>query len=527
MSAIEQEKSGATSAKSVIFQSRLHEAVDAAEMRMEKRQGERGKLSARKRLRLLLDEGSFQEIGALARHRSTAFGLESNRPYTDGVITGIGTVDGRPVCVFAQDFTVFGGSLGEVHGEKICKIMDIALDIGCPIIGLNDGGGARIQEGVVAMAMYAEIFRRNVQASGVVPQISMIMGPCAGGAAYSPTLTDFVVMVDKKSNMLLAGPDVIKAVTGEEIDTDSLGGARMHTTISGNAHYNAPDEEDAIEWVRALLSYLPSNNLTDPPRHDSAMPIEPAAADPALDSLISDSRKQAYDMYSVIDAIADNGDLLEIQEEHARNIICGFIKIEGNSAGVVASQPAHLGGCLDIASAEKGARFVRMCDAFNIPIITLVDTPGFLPGIEQEWNGILRRGAKIIYAYAESTVPKLTVVTRKAYGGAYIVMGSKHLGADLNLAWPNAEIAVMGAEGAVDVLHRKKLAVEHDPQGLRRRLVEEYEDTLLNPYIAAERGYIDAVIMPSETRLKLSAALRTFSTKRKAPIPRKHGNIPL
>jgi propionyl-CoA carboxylase beta chain len=526
VSAIEQDNPDAASAKSMIFQSRLREAVDIAEARMEKQQGKRGKLGARKRLQLLLDEGSFQEIGALARHRATVFGLEKDRPYTDGVITGIGTVGGRTVCVFSQDFTVFGGSLGEVHGEKICRLMDIALDIGCPIIGLNDGGGARIQEGVVSMAMYAEIFQRNVHASGVVPQISMIMGSCAGGAAYSPTLTDFVVMVDKKSNMFLAGPDVIKAVTGEEIDIEALGGARVHTNTSGNAHYNAPDEEAAIEWVRSLLSYLPDNNLTEPPQLKVA-PVGPGDFDIALDELISDSRKQAYDMYKVIEAIADDGELLEIQEDYARNIICGFIRIDGNSAGVVASQPSHMGGCLDIASAEKAARFVRTCDIFNVPIVSLVDTPGFLPGIDQEWNGVLRRGAKIIYAYAESTVPKLTVVTRKAYGGAYIVMGSKHLGADLNLAWPSAEIAVMGAEGAVDVLHRRKLAASDDPQGLRRGLVQDYEDALLNPYTAAERGYIDAVIMPSETRLRLSSALRSFNTKRKVPIPRKHGNIPL
>jgi propionyl-CoA carboxylase beta chain len=527
LSATDRETPGAATDRSAIFQSRMREAVDDAEARMEKQQGERGKLGARKRLSLFLDEGSFQEIGALARHRATLFGLEDNRPYTDGVITGIGTVEGRTVCVFAQDFTVFGGSLGEVHGEKICKLMDTALDIGCPIIGLNDGGGARIQEGVSSMAMYAEIFQRNVQASGVIPQISMIMGSCVGGAAYSPALTDFVVMVDKKSNMLLAGPDVIKAVTGEEIDVESLGGSRVHNNTSGNAHYNAPDEEAAMEWVRALLSYLPSNNLTDPPQLRVTSPAEPTGPDIALDNLISGSRKQPYDMYKVIDAIADDGDLLEIQEDYARNIICGFIRIDGNSAGVVASQPSHMGGCLDIAAAEKAARFVRMCDTFNIPIITFVDTPGFLPGIEQEWNGILRRGAKIIYAYAESTVPKLTVVLRKAYGGAYIVMGSKHLGADLNLAWPSAEIAVMGAEGAVEVLHRKKLATAPDPADLRRRLVQEYEDALLNPYTAAERGYVDAVIMPSETRLKLSAALRIFSTKRKSAIPRKHGNIPL
>jgi propionyl-CoA carboxylase beta chain len=490
---------------------------------MSKLQRERGKLGARERLDLLLDPGSFEEIGAFARHRSTAFGVDKHRPYTDGVITGTGTVGGRTVCVFAQDFTIYGGSLGEVHGEKICRIMDIAVEIGCPIIGLNDGGGARLQEGVAAMALYAEIFRRNSAASGVVPQISVIMGPCAGGAAYSPALTDFTVMVDNTSTMFLTGPDVIRTVTGGEIDFESLGGARVHASKSGNAHYNAPDETSALEWVQDLLSFLPENNLTDPPRYAAT---GPTGREAALDALVSDSSSHPYDMHLLVESLADQGDFLEVQQDYAANIICGYMRIDGQSMGVVASQPAHMGGVLDIASAEKAARFVRTCDAFNVPILTIVDTPGFLPGVEQEWNGVLRRGAKIIYAYAEATVPKFTVIARKAYGGAYIVMGSKHLGADLNVAWPTAEIAAMGAAGAVEVLYRRQLREADDP-ALRRQLIGEYERTLLNPYAAAERGYIDAVIMPSETRARITRALSTFRAKRKQAIPRKHGNIPL
>jgi len=507
---------------------RIDEAVHAGSARAVDKQHARGKKTARERIDLLLDPGSFVELDELARHRSTNFGQEANRPYGDGVVTGYGTVDGRPVCVFAQDFIVFGGSLGEVFGEKIVKVMDLAMKTGCPMIGINDSGGARIQEGVVSLGLYGEIFFRNVRASGVIPQISLVMGPCAGGAVYSPAVTDFTVMVDKTSHMFITGPDVIKTVTGEDIEFEELGGARTHNTKSGNAHYLATDEEDAISYVKGLLSYLPGNNLDDPPVLDGApADLELSDVDRQLDVLIPDSANQPYDIHRVVEAVLDEGEFLEVMPLYARNIIVGFGRVEGRPVGVVANQPMHFAGCLDIFASEKAARFVRTCDAFNLPILTFVDVPGFLPGASQEWDGIIRRGAKLIYAYAEATVPKVTVITRKAYGGAYDVMGSKHLGADLNFAWPTAQIAVMGAQGAVNILYRQELRDAADPAATRAQLIQEYEDALANPYIAAERGYVDAVIPPSATRAHVVRGLRTLRTKRETLPPKKHGNIPL
>jgi propionyl-CoA carboxylase beta chain len=516
-----------TAGKIADLRRRIEEAVHAGSARAVERQHARGKKTARERIAMLLDPGSFVELDELARHRSTNFGMDAHRPYGDGVVTGYGTIDGRQVAVFAQDFTVFGGSLGEVFGEKIVKVMDLAMRIGCPIIGINDSGGARIQEGVVSLGLYGEIFYRNTRASGVIPQISLVMGPCAGGAVYSPAITDFTVMVDKTSHMFITGPDVIKTVTGEEVGFEELGGARTHNTRSGNAHYLASDEQDAIDWVKALLSYLPSNNLDDPPVFPTPVTLEITDADRELDTLIPDSPNQPYDMHTVISHVLDDGDFLEVHPLFARNIIVGFGRVEGHPVGVVANQPMHLAGTLDIDASEKAARFVRTCDAFNIPVLTFVDVPGFLPGTHQEWNGIIRRGAKLLYAYAEATVPKVTVITRKAYGGAYDVMGSKHLGADLNFAWPTAQIAVMGAQGAVNILYRQELAEAEDPEALRAQLIAEYEDTLANPYIAAERGYVDAVIPPSATRVQVIRALRALRTKRDTLPPKKHGNIPL
>ena len=502
---------------------------DAANRRSEAvdKQHARGKLTAMERIERLLDEGSFQQIDGLARHRSHNFGMEKSRPYGDGVITGYGTIDGRQVCVFAQDFTVFGGSLGEVFGEKICKVMDLALKTGVPMIGINDSGGARIQEGVVSLGLYGEIFKRNAHASGVIPQISLVLGPCAGGAVYSPALTDFIVMVDQTSHMFITGPEVIKTVTGEEVAFEDLGGARTHNTKSGVAHYMASDEDDALEYVKNLLSFLPSNNMDEVPYLDVEADLEISAEDLLLDTIIPDSPNQPYDMHKVIETIVDDGEFLETQALFAPNIICGYGRVEGRPVGVVASQPMQFAGTLDIDASEKAARFVRTCDAFNVPVITLVDVPGFLPGTDQEWQGIIRRGAKLLYAYAEATVPLVTIITRKAYGGAYDVMGSKHLGADINLAWPSAQIAVMGAQGAVNVLYRKELADAKDPETERAKLLQEYDDKFANPYIAAERGYIDRVIVPSETRVMVIRALRSLRGKRQILPPKKHGNIPL
>ncbi|GAA1279019.1 methylmalonyl-CoA carboxyltransferase [Planotetraspora silvatica] len=516
-----------TAGKIADLDRRLREAANAGSERAVDKQHAKGKMTARERLVAFLDEGSFVEFDELARHRSTSFGMEQERPYGDGVVTGHGTVDGRPVAVFAQDFTVFGGSLGEVFGEKIVKVMDHALKTGCPVVGINDSGGARIQEGVVSLGLYAEIFKRNVHASGVIPQISLIMGPCAGGAVYSPALTDFVLMVQEKSHMFITGPDVIKTVTGEEVTFEELGGAHTHNSKSGVAHYEASDEEDCLDFAKALLSYLPSNNMDAAPEFGVEVSLETTADDRELDTLIPDSANQPYDMQTVIRHVLDDGEFLEIHAGFAPNIVVGFGRVEGHSVGVVANQPMSFAGTLDIAASEKAARFVRTCDAFNIPVLTFVDVPGFLPGTDQEWNGIIRRGAKLLYAYAEATVPLVTVITRKAYGGAYDVMGSKHLGADVNLAWPTAQIAVMGAQGAVNILYRRELTASDDPDAARARLVGEYEDTLANPYLAAERGYVDAVIRPSDTRVQVVRALRALRNKRASLPPKKHGNIPL
>jgi propionyl-CoA carboxylase beta chain len=523
-----------TAGKLADLEKRRYEAVHAGAARQVERQHAKGKMTARERIDALLDPGSFTEFDELARHRATDFGMAASRPYGDGVVTGYGTIDGRPVAVFSQDFTVNGGSLGEVFGQKIVKVMDYALTTGCPVIGINDSGGARIQEGVVALGLYGEIFYRNVISSGVIPQISLIMGPCAGGAVYSPAITDFTLMVDKTSYMFITGPDVIKTVTGEEVSQEDLGGAHAHNVKSGVAHYQAADEQDCLEFARELLSYLPSNNLDEPPAGpaaaDPAAALEITDADAELDTLIPDSPRQPYDMHKVIEHVVDDSEFLEIHAGFAQNIVVGFGRVDGMSVGVVANQPMHSAGTLDIDASEKAARFVRTCDAFGIPVLTFVDVPGFLPGTGQEWGGIIRRGAKLIYAYAEATVPKITVITRKAYGGAYDVMGSKHLGGDINLAWPTAQIAVMGADGAVDILYRRDLATVADPQDraeVRRQRITEYEDTLFNPYIAAERGYVDAVIRPAETRSQVTRALRALRTKRQTLPPKKHGNIPL
>ncbi|SDS32030.1 propionyl-CoA carboxylase carboxyltransferase subunit [Nocardioides scoriae] len=520
-----------TAGKLADLDRRVDEAVHAGSAKAVEKQHAKGKKTARERIEALFDEGSFVELDELARHRSVAFGLEKNRPYGDGVITGYGTVDGRQVCVFSQDFTVFGGSLGEVYGEKITKVMDLAMKTGCPIIGINEGAGARIQEGVVSLGLYGEIFRRNVHASGVIPQISLIMGSCAGGHVYSPAVTDFTIMVDGTSNMFITGPDVIKTVTGEDVTMEELGGARAHNTKSGNAHYMGSDEDDALEYTKALLSYLPQNNMDEAPSYDDPADLEVSETDQALDTVIPDGANQPYDMKTVIEAVLDDGEFLEVMELFAPNIVVGYGRVEGKSVGVVANQPMQFAGTLDIDASEKAARFVRTCDAFNIPVLTFVDVPGFLPGTDQEWNGIIRRGAKLIYAYAEATVPLVTIITRKAYGGAYDVMGSKHLGADINLAWPTAQIAVMGAQGAANIVYRKELKALADDGGdveqRRAELIAEYEDTLANPYVAAERGYVDAVITPHETRREVVRALRLLASKRATLPPKKHGNIPL
>ncbi len=521
-----------TAGKLQDLERRLDEAVHAGSAKAVEKQHAKGRKTARERIELLFDEGSFVELDELARHRSTAFGLDKRRPYGDGVVTGYGTIDGRQVCVFSQDFTIFGGSLGEVYGEKITKVMDLAIKTGCPIIGINEGAGARIQEGVVSLGLYGEIFRRNVHASGVIPQISLIMGSCAGGHVYSPAVTDFTIMVDGTSNMFITGPDVIKTVTGEDVTMEELGGARTHNTKSGNAHYMGSDEEDALEYTKALLSYLPQNNLDEVPSFDEEADPEFTDLDRSLDTLIPDSPNQPYDMHDVIRAVVDangdeQGEFLEVMELFAPNIVIGFGRVEGHSVGVVANQPMQFAGTLDIDASEKAARFVRFCDAFNIPVLTFVDVPGFLPGTDQEWNGIIRRGAKLIYAYSEATVPLVTVITRKAYGGAYDVMGSKHLGADINVAWPTAQIAVMGAQGAVNILYRSELKDAEDADAKRAQLIDDYDQALANPYLAAERGYVDAVISPHETRLEIVRSLRLLRSKRETLPAKKHGNIPL
>jgi propionyl-CoA carboxylase beta chain len=481
------------------------------------RQHAAGKLTARERLELLLDAGSLEELDMLAEGTSKVPG--------DGVVTGTGRIDGRAVAVFAQDFTVFGGSLGAVHAQKICKVMDLALKVGIPVIGLNDSGGARIQEGVESLGGYAEIFWRNTQASGVVPQISVVLGPCAGGAVYSPAITDFIFMVEKTSHMFVTGPNVIKEVTHENVSFEALGGARVHAEVSGVAHFAAPDEAACLRGVRELLAYLPANNREPPPRVETA--DDPKRREASLNTIVPDRPEKPYDMKQVLRAVVDDCKFLEVHAGFARNLIVGFARLDGRPVGIVAQQPAVLAGCLDLASAVKGARFVRFCDAFSIPLVSFVDVPGFLPGVAQEHGGVIRNGAKLLYAYAEATVPKLTVITRKAYGGAYDVMSSKHVRGDANFAWPTAEIAVMGPEGAVNILHRDALARSRRPAALRKQLIAEYRKKFAHPYIAAAKGFIDAVIEPAETRPRLIAALRLLATKRERPPPRKHGNIPL
>jgi propionyl-CoA carboxylase beta chain len=489
------------------------------------RQHQEGKLSARERIQLLLDEGTFEEMDKLVRHRSREFGMDEQVIDGDGFITGYGRLHGRLAYVFAQDFTVFGGSLSEANAQKICKIMDLALKTGAPVIGLNDSGGARIQEGVLSLAGYADIFLRNTLSSGVIPQISAIMGPCAGGAVYSPALTDFVFMVDHTSHMFVTGPDVIKTVTHEDVTKEKLGGAETHNSISGVAHFIAPDDAECLRMIRQLFSYLPQNNRDDAPARTCTDPID--RVDPSLDTVVPAESNLPYDIKDIIHRVVDDGEFFEIHEHWARNIVVGFARMDGRSIGIVANQPAFLAGCLDINSSVKGARFVRFCDAFNIPILTFEDVPGFLPGTDQEFGGIIRHGAKLLYAYAEATVPKITIITRKAYGGAYCVMGSKHLRTDVNFAYPTAEIAVMGAEGAVNIVYRRELAAAEDKVAARKQKIEEFQDRFANPFVAAERGFIDDVIEPRETRPKVIRALRMLGTKVDTMPRKKHGNIPL
>ena len=503
---------------------RREQALHAGSQRAVDRQHEKGKMLARERIDYLLDEGSFHELDLLARHRAHAAGLE-DRPYTDGVITGWGTVDGRKVFVFSQDFTVFGGALGEVFAEKIHKLMDLAAKVGAPVVGLNDGAGARIQEGVVSLASYGGIFRRNVEASGVVPQISVILGPCAGGAVYSPAMTDFIFMVRETSHMFITGPDVVKTVTGEDVTLEELGGAMSHASKSGVATFVAADEKACLDDVRYLLSFLPSNNLETAPVED--LGDDPERSVPELNTILPDSPNLPYDMVEVICHCVDNGEFFEYFPHWAKSIVCGYARIDGQAVGVVGNQPKVLAGVLDIESAEKAARFVRTCDAFNIPLITFVDVPGFLPGVDQEYGGIIRHGAKLLYAYCEATVPRISVITRKAYGGAYVVMDSKSIGSDLAFAWPSAELAVMGPQGAVEIVYRRELQQAADPEKRRAELVEDYTERYANPYAAAERGYVDDVIEPADTRRKLVAGLRMLGTKREELPHRKHGNVPL
>ena len=503
---------------------RREQALHAGSPRSVERQHEKGKLLARERIEYFLDPGSFEELDMLARHRAHASGLEE-RPYTDGVITGWGTVDGRKVFVFSQDFTVFGGALGEVFAEKIHKLMDLALKVGAPVVGLNDGAGARIQEGVVSLASYGGIFYRNVLSSGVVPQISVILGPCAGGAVYSPAMTDFIFMVRESSHMFITGPDVVKTVTGEDVTLEELGGAMSHASKSGVATFVANDEKSCLDEVRYLLSFLPSNNLEEPPHEESS--DDPDRLCESLRDILPASPNLPYDMKKVIAEVVDDADFFEYFPHWAKSIVCGFARIDGKPVGVVGNQPMMLAGVLDIESAEKAARFVRTCDAFNIPLITFVDVPGFLPGVDQEYGGIIRHGAKLLYAYCEATVPRIQVITRKAYGGAYVVMDSKSVGSDLSFAWPSAELAVMGPQGAVEITKRAEIAAAEDPVARKAELVDEYTERFANPYIAAERGYVDDVIDPSETRRKVVAGFSLLASKREELPRRKHGNVPL
>jgi propionyl-CoA carboxylase beta chain len=503
--------------------SRLAEAGGGAQRR--ERQHKEGKMSARERIEFLLDEGTFEETDKFVTHRCTDFGMGENKIYGDGFITGYGRVEGRLVFVFAQDFTVFGGSLSETNAAKIVKIMDLAAKMGAPMVGLNDSGGARIQEGVMSLAGYADIFLRNTLYSGVVPQISAVMGPCAGGAVYSPAITDFILMVNQTSYMFITGPDVIKTVTHEEVTKDQLGGAHTHNETSGVAHFLAQDDAECLSMVRELLSFVPSNNLDDPPRRSCSDPID--RMEEKLDSIVPAQSNLPYDIKDVIHSVVDDGYFFEVQEHFARNIVVGFARLNGRSVGIVANQPAFLAGTLDINASIKGARFVRFCDCFNIPLITFEDVPGFLPGTNQEYGGIIKHGAKLLYAFAEATVPKVTVITRKAYGGAYCVMASKHIRTDVNYAWPTAEIAVMGPESAVDIVYKRELDRAANREELRQQKIEEFRDRFANPYVAADRGYVDSVIRPQETRKKLIQALEMLDTKRDKNPPKKHGNIPL
>jgi acetyl-CoA carboxylase carboxyltransferase component len=506
------------------LEARKEQARNAGSPRAIERQHEKGKLLARERLELLLDPGSFHELDLLARHRAHAAGLEE-RPYTDGVVTGWGTIDDRKVFVYSQDFTVFGGALGEVFAEKIHKLMDLALKTGAPVIGLNDGAGARIQEGVVSLASYGGIFWRNVQSSGVIPQISVVLGPCAGGAVYSPAMTDFIFMVRETSHMFITGPDVVKTVTGEDVTLEELGGAASHASKSGVATFVSADEQSCLADVRYLLGFLPQNNLGEAPRVESS--DDPMRSCDMLRTILPASANLPYDMKKVIAEVVDDGEFFEYFPNWAKSIVCGFSRIDGHSVGIVGNQPMVLAGVLDIESSEKAARFVRTCDAFNIPIVTFVDVPGFLPGVDQEYGGIIRHGAKLLYAYCEATVPRIQVITRKAYGGAYVVMNSKSIGADLAYAWPSAELAVMGPQGAVEIVYRRELQQAADPAARRAELVAEYTEKYANPYVAAERGFVDDVIDPAETRIKLVEGLRVLRTKRDEVPQRKHGNIPL
>ncbi|HVP27044.1 MAG TPA: carboxyl transferase domain-containing protein [Candidatus Bathyarchaeia archaeon] len=485
----------------------------------------KGKLTARERIELLLDQGSFNEIDQFVVHQCTEFGMQDKKPLGDGVVTGYGTVNGRLVYVFSQDFTVFGGSLGEMFAKKVCKLMDLALKTGAPVIGLNDSGGARIQEGVASLAGYGDIFFRNVISSGVVPQISAVMGPCAGGAVYSPALTDFIIMVDKTSHMFITGPDVVKTVLGQEVSFEELGGAMVHSETSGVAHFIAKDEQHCIEIIKKLLSYLPSNYLEDPPAVEAT--DDANRTDEGIVRIIPDDPDKPYDVKEIIYCVVDNGEFFEIQPLWAQNIVIGFARLNGKTIGIVANQPMHYAGALDIDSSMKAGRFVRFCDCFNIPIITFVDVPGFLPGVEQEHGGIIKHGSKLLYAYCEATVPKITVILRKDYGGAYDVMGSKHSGADINYAWPTAEIAVMGPHGAINIIFRKEIAEAKNPEQKHNELVAEYRQKFASPYIAAQKGYVDEVIVPAETRPKLISALEMLATKREQRPSRKHSNVPL
>jgi acetyl-CoA carboxylase carboxyltransferase component len=507
------------------LQKRKEQAIHAGSERSVARQHAAGKMTARERVEYLLDEGSFHELDMLARHRAHGMGLEENRPYTDGVITGFGTIEGRKVCVFSQDFTVFGGSLGEVFAEKVHKVMDLAASVGVPMIGLNDGAGARIQEGVVSLAQYGKIFHRNVTASGVIPQVSVILGPCAGGAVYSPAMTDFLFMVRESSYMFITGPDVVKTVTGQEVTTEELGGAMTHATKSGVCTFIANDEKSCLDDVRYLLSFLPPNNLEEPPYVEPE--DDPERLTPELIDLMPPSSNQPYDMKKVITTVVDDGDFFEYGQFWAQNLVCGFARIDGHVVGIVGNQPQVLAGVLDIESSEKGARFVRTCDAFNVPLVTFVDVPGFLPGTDQEYGGIIRHGAKLLYAYCESTVPRIQIITRKAYGGAYVVMNSKSIGCDLAYAWPSAEFAVMGPAGAVEIIYRRELQDADDPEYRKAELLEEYQERYVHPYDAAERGYVDDVIDPSLTRVMLVRGLDLLRSKREELPKRKHGNVPL